>query len=104
RPAEILNVPNMSFDLQIFDYKAEDGDRIPIEVKKRERPAPSSLHPDIRVITFQDSRSALEFAKYVRGYAQSQLARRTGKRMTSRQKKIAKEVSQRVDPARLFRR
>lgn len=99
---ETLDVPKMSFDLQLFDYTDTEYGRVPIEVKKRENPDPTTLHPDMKVITFKDSATSVNFAKYVRTYAQSQWIKHTGKRRTGTQKKVAREVGKRVNPGRLF--
>lgn len=103
---EKLDIPNFSFDLQIFDYTNVEGEHIPLEVKKRKtpnsNPSQTSLHPDIKVISFKDSTNAEKFARYVKRFATSQIAKFEGKKLSLSQQQSATAVRSRVDPARLF--
>jgi hypothetical protein len=99
--SELLDVPNLSFDLQIYDYASLDGGHVPIEVKKATNPSPSSLHPDIKVITFKDNSQTQSFTRTVKSFAQSQIEKYASERRP-RQSRIHKEITHRVEPGRLF--
>jgi len=100
--SEALDVPNLSFDLQIYEHTSADGANVPIEVKKSARPSRSSLHPDIEVITFKDSSQARPFAQTARAFATSQIEKYTGE-LSYAQVEAHDTIYNRVDPARLFK-